>query len=79
MNKKLYCINCKYYHNAGYVEGLGGFPSRCSKLVRTDIIEDAPEFPYKKKIYVNDCNGRFYTNRSNNCKHYKRKWWKIWI
>lgn len=74
---KVYCKNCTYCD----VRGVSVMPLpykkniiwyRCFKL--TVIFRDAIGYLRIKDIV--DCNVQ---NKDNNCKHYKRKWWKFWI
>jgi hypothetical protein len=64
MNKKVYCINCKYSY----------IPLKdCFRIV-DEVIIDTPIKRKKKTIF-----GDIKTNENNDCAFYKRKWYKFWI
>lgn len=70
---KVYCKNCKYYWNRAY-QYIGYVPVSdvCLKksIVYTDAIGD------KRVKNIVDCT---IVNKNNDCKDYKRKWYKFWV
>jgi len=74
---KVYCKNCKWYR-AEYQ----GYVFLCFKNYKTRKITDPHmEFYENKKIneVISDYEVAQIRNKDNDCKDYKRKWWKFWI
>jgi len=68
---KVYCKNCKYHIYSEY-DGYVPIPDRCIHPLIAKEIPDAVE-KLKKEV---PCS---HINLENDCKHYKRKWWKFWV
>ena len=61
--KKVYCDNCKFFDDLFY----------CSHPTNQEIINDWQKSYISYKIRPRDMN------KNNDCKLYKKKWWKFWI
>ena len=82
--KKIYCKDCRYYYwwcinkptDMGDRFVWGGH--RCLKMIRKKIIVNGngvrPAYKTNKIKRVT-----LESNKNNNCKFYKRKWYKFWI
>jgi len=71
MEKKVYCIDCKYFQQKN--EAFLVFNDRCLKVLRVEKINTPQRqvrIKYGPRIEEN--------NALNDCEHYKRKWWKFW-
>lgn len=66
---KVYCKNCKWFET--YTEDMGLW--KCSREKRIEYVDG----PLEKSINYH-YREPFSVNRSNDCKDYERKWWKIW-
>ncbi len=70
--KKVYCRNCKY----NKVEQSMFFASTyCVNPINIDV-KDCYYKPNQNITYLYDQST---LNKNNNCKLYKRKWWKFWV
>jgi len=66
---KVFCINCKHYRRKEYYikPQIRHLCNLSKKLIDSAV----------KKFNTYDyCT---YINKDNDCKNYKRKWWKIWV
>jgi hypothetical protein len=73
MSSKVYCKDCKYYN-----------------IVQNRVRTCPPKYTFVDKccqpIMENYSGVKVYNifnpkekNKNNDCKNYKRKWWKFWI
>ena len=62
--KEVYCKNCEFEH--GYLVCYWD----AIQLLREEIMDAKKDAEIEKKEYLNE---------RNNCKYYKRKWWKFWV
>ena len=74
----VYCKDCKYFTDISFSRG-----ERCWNVNNCKIIEGSISYTHKEKTYTPP---RIYfkedpdnLNVTNNCRYYKRKWWKFWI
>jgi len=75
--KKVYCNTCKYYWNSiRLLLMTGNYPQNPHKC----------EHKTNLKTKFNAINNLYYykksadeLNKSNNCKNYKRSWYKFWV
>jgi len=70
VNNEVYCVDCKYCFNVNIDNILTWEDAKCKKHV--DILS----YALTRSKYYNLCE---HYNSENNCKEYKRKWWKIWV
>ena len=71
--EKIYCKNCKWYHPREFMDR-----SICDEFCK--IVEK----PHINKItgnkIINYVEGDIKElNKNNDCKYYRRIWWKFWI
>jgi hypothetical protein len=72
----VYCSNCKWYNNIFYCwRHLIVSPDcdSCFHFTNIDIKSD-----YKEK-YIKVITAAEILNLNNDCKNYKRKWYKFWV
>lgn len=70
--QKVYCENCRYWHAVrawGVLSQIGNCYYR--KYYSSFVSHKDFEYPFHGK------EGE--QNKDNDCKYYKRKWWKFWI
>jgi len=67
---KVYCQNCKY-HLFPNIDG----SSIYEYCLKTRNIKDTP---VRQEKTIMTCEEARY-NQNNDCKHYKRKWYKFWV
>ena len=65
---KVYCDNCKYCYFAEYLEYSGNY---CCELLETEGYNFLRKFKIDGK-----CESK---NKDNNCRDYKRLWYKFWV
>ena len=79
MKKKVCCGDCKYYYALTMTE---------TSIGNVDITEYCdPEktmkffggFIVRVSYTINDLIQCLEYNKHNDCKYYKRKWWKFWV
>ncbi len=80
MSEKVYCKNCKYfsYQIDNYYAYDPDKKPYCNRVKRIIKYADSYLEPRKvRKIYGGfDCKTQ---NENNDCKIYKRKWYKFWV
>ena len=71
MSKKVYCEDCKYSYTKQEIDH-----------EKTISFQQTYNVPYKDLNFfykwITICKLKK-TNKDNNCRFYKRKWWKFWI
>ncbi len=70
--KKVFCDNCKYFSN-------DIINSKCKKILEKEKIFYKDTVTTERHYFIRKMRiwSQFYTyNKDNNCKYYKRKWWK---
>jgi hypothetical protein len=70
MENKVYCKDCRYLKEFG-------FSFLCKSPENKILKEGDTWFEHYKRKDIN--KNPYNINRENNCKNYKRKWWKIWV
>jgi len=87
---KVYCENCKYLRvedMAPHLTLLSEWEGAALNVARPELYanryiyrcidtKDGPISPHKHSFRKQSIT---MLNENNNCKYYKRKWWKIWV
>ncbi len=79
---KVYCRNCKYFV-FGDSDGYGSVwddhckHNSCFRYTEKNNNTEAKGFYRMEDIDRVKNYGEL--NKNNNCKYYKRKWWKVWV
>ncbi len=70
------CKNCKHYKAATFTErGFGSVKVKVYCDPNDTIKAVGLTLTYDKKDLI-ECSQH---NKNNDCKYYKRKWWKFWV
>lgn len=75
---RIYCNDCKWSRRLGYVVyGKVVYGKWCERECRHKSNWGLAYSPTKK--YYKRREAICVLNMENNCKNYKRRWWKFWI
>ena len=69
--KKIYCKNCRYFKFV--YRKFYGYKEKCYAPKNLDLVENHYS-PYKRHFRKPEL-----INMSNDCRWYKKKWWKFWV
>lgn len=72
--KEVYCKNCIYFLEYGGWRYGSGYQPVVYLCFNTTFKQD-----FKGDIIYKDIPRADHRNINNNCKLYKRKWWKFWV
>lgn len=80
-HKPTYCVNCKFFiriemplYPPFMSIPFASYNRRCGK-----VLKRIPKYsPYKEKFTI-IYGSEYRDNACNNCRYYKRKWWKFWV